>query len=84
MPQYFSAIRGIAKEEDDPHGRILPNDAAALSYAEFAIAQLQKERGYDVCTGWSVCTIPPCLRLKHQSSFPRAVSGTPSAMSASA
>ena len=53
MPQYFSAIRGIAKEEDDPHGRILPNDAAALSYAEFAIAQLQKERGYDVCTGWS-------------------------------
>jgi hypothetical protein len=42
----FFAIRGTAKEEDDPHGTVLPSDMAALSYAEGAIAQLQKEDGY--------------------------------------
>ncbi len=47
MSRYFFAIRGTAGEEDDPHGTILPNDAAALSYAERTIAELQKEEGYD-------------------------------------
>ncbi len=46
MPRYFFAIRGTAGEKDDPHGTILPNDAAALSYAERTIAELQKEEGY--------------------------------------
>jgi hypothetical protein len=43
VPRYFFAIRGTAKEEDDPQGTILPNDAAALSYAERTITQYQKE-----------------------------------------
>jgi len=47
MPRYFFAIRGTAGEKDDPRGTILPNDAAALSYAERTIAELQKEEGYD-------------------------------------
>jgi hypothetical protein len=47
MPRYFFAVRGTAKEEDDPHGTVLQDDWAALSYAERAIAQLQKEDGYD-------------------------------------
>jgi hypothetical protein len=46
MPRYFFTIRGTAGEKDDPHGTILPNDAAALSYAECTIAELQKEEGY--------------------------------------
>jgi hypothetical protein len=47
MPRYFFAIRGTAGEKDDPRGTILPNDAAALSYAERTIAEIQKEEGYD-------------------------------------
>jgi hypothetical protein len=47
MPRYFFAIRGTAGGRDDPHGTILPNDAAALSHAERTIAELQKEEGYD-------------------------------------
>ena len=48
MPKYFFAVRGTAGEKDDPHGTVLPNDAAALSYAERTIAELQKEEGYDI------------------------------------
>ena len=47
MPRYFFAVRGTAGEKDDPHGTILPNDAAALSYAERTIAELPKEESYD-------------------------------------
>lgn len=47
MPRYFFTIRGTAGEKDDPHGTILPNDAAAFSSAERTIAELQKEEGYD-------------------------------------
>jgi hypothetical protein len=47
MPRYFFAVRGTAGEKDDPNGTILPNDAAALSYAERTIAELPKEEGYD-------------------------------------
>jgi hypothetical protein len=46
MPRYFFVVRGTAGEKDDPHGTILPNDAAALSYAERTIAELPKEEGY--------------------------------------
>ena len=77
MPKYFFAVRGTAGEKDDPHGTVLPNDAAALSYAERTIAELQKEEGYDDpgmitdCTkshapDGLVDTIPAglCLKLK--------------------
>jgi hypothetical protein len=47
MPRYFFAIRGTDGEKDDPHGTILPNDAAAFSYAEHTIAELPKKVGYD-------------------------------------
>lgn len=48
MPRYFFTIRRLDGEiEDDTHGIILLNDAAALSYAEHAIGQLQKTGGYD-------------------------------------
>ena len=47
-PRYFFTIRRLDGEiEDDTHGMILLNDAAALSYAEHAIRQLQKTGGYD-------------------------------------
>ena len=46
-PGIFFAVRGTAGEKDDPHGTILPNDAAALSYAERTIAELPKEESYD-------------------------------------
>jgi Domain of unknown function (DUF6894) len=48
VPRYFFAIRGTDREVDDPHGTILPNDSAALSYAERMITQLrEKSEGYD-------------------------------------
>ena len=47
MPQYFFNIRSSdAEAEDDPHGTNLPDLAAALSYAERTIRDLQKERKY--------------------------------------
>ena len=47
MPQYFFVVqRSDQKEEGDPHAVSLPNDVAALRYAERTIAELQKERGY--------------------------------------
>ena len=47
MPQYFFVVqRSDRKEEADPHAVKLPNDAAALRYAERTIAELQKEIGY--------------------------------------
>ena len=47
MPQYFFVVqRSNQKEAGDPHAVSLPNDAAALRYAERAIAELRKEAGY--------------------------------------
>ncbi len=47
MPRYFFTIRGESVIEDDPHGMILPNTAAALSYAKRRIKELRGESGYD-------------------------------------
>jgi hypothetical protein len=47
VPRYFFTIRETGRKGDDPHGTILPDDAAALSYAEHTILELQKEGGYD-------------------------------------
>ena len=47
MSQYFFIVkRADQKDEADPRAVILPNDAAALRYAERTIAELQKEKGY--------------------------------------
>jgi hypothetical protein len=47
VPQYIFVVqRSDQKEEGDPRAVSLPNDAAALRYAERTIAELQKERGY--------------------------------------
>ena len=48
VPRYFFAIRWPdGKTQDDPNGAFLPNEAAALSYAERTIENLRKENGYD-------------------------------------
>ena len=48
VPRYFFAVRWPdGRKQDDPHGTFLPNEAAALSYAERAIESLRKEHGYD-------------------------------------
>ena len=48
MPRYFFAIRwSNGHIEDDPHGMILPNDTAALSYAECAIQKFRKADTWD-------------------------------------
>ena len=48
VPRYFFAIRWPdGRKQDDPDGTILPNEAAALSYAERATERLRKENGYD-------------------------------------
>jgi hypothetical protein len=47
VPHYFFVVQRLnQKEEGDPHAVSLPNDAAALRYAERTIAELRKERGY--------------------------------------
>jgi hypothetical protein len=48
VPRYFFKIHASDGElEDDPHGTNLPNVAAALSYAERTINELQSESKYD-------------------------------------
>ena len=47
MPRYFFAIRWPGGRKDDLDGTFLPNEAAALSYAERTIESLRKEKGYD-------------------------------------
>jgi hypothetical protein len=48
VPRYFFKTQASDGElEDDPHGMNLPNVAAALSYAERTIKELQSESGYD-------------------------------------
>ena len=47
MPQYFFVVqRSDQKEKGDPRAVSLPNDAAALRYAERTISELQRETGY--------------------------------------
>jgi hypothetical protein len=47
VPQYFFVVqRSDQKEEGNPHAVSLPNDAAALRYAERTIAELRRERGH--------------------------------------
>ena len=48
MPRYFFIIQGEdVVIEDDPHGTILPDTPAALSYAERTISDLRGEGGRD-------------------------------------
>ena len=47
MPQYFFAIHKEDRVEDDPDGTYLPDDAAALAYAEYTIRELRKKSGYN-------------------------------------
>ena len=48
MPRYSFTIRWLDRiKEDDPHVTDLPNVAAALSYAERRIGELQNESRYD-------------------------------------
>ena len=48
VPRYFFAIRWPdGRKQDDPDGTILPNEAAALSYAERTIENLRNENGYN-------------------------------------
>ena len=46
MPQYFFAIHKEDRVEDDPDGTYLPDDAAALAYAEYTIRELRKKSSY--------------------------------------
>jgi hypothetical protein len=55
VPQYFFVVqRSDQKVEGDPHAVSLPNNAAALRYAERAIAELRKETGYCDPTGFVI------------------------------
>ena len=48
VPRYFFARWWPdGSKQDDPDGTILPNEAAALSYAERTIESLRKENGYN-------------------------------------
>jgi hypothetical protein len=48
VPRYFFIIQSEnVVIEDDPHGSILPDTAAALSYAERTIRELRGEGGYN-------------------------------------
>ena len=46
MPRYFFTIHGQDRVADDPEGTYLPDEAAALSYAEYTIRELRKKSGY--------------------------------------
>jgi hypothetical protein len=47
VSQYFFIVkRANQSDEVDPRAVNLPNDAAALRYAERTIAELHKEKGY--------------------------------------
>ena len=49
VPRCFFAIRWPdGRKQDDPDGTFLPNEAAALAYAERAIESLRKENGYAI------------------------------------
>ncbi len=44
--RYFFTIHRLNTVEDDPDGKDLPNETAALSYAEQVIAELKTKSGY--------------------------------------
>ena len=44
--RYFFTIHGQERVADDPEGTYLPDEAAALSYAEYTIRELRKKSGY--------------------------------------
>jgi hypothetical protein len=48
VPRYFFMIRRPNNLfEDDPHGTVLPDPAAARSFAEQTIKELRNESGFD-------------------------------------
>ena len=47
VPRYFFTTRWLNEIKEDPHGMYLPNVAAALSYAERRMGELQNESTYD-------------------------------------
>ena len=47
MPRYFFAIRWPDGRKQELTAAFLPNEAAALSYAERTVESLRKENGYD-------------------------------------
>jgi hypothetical protein len=47
MPRYFFTIHGQDRVTDDPEGTYLPDESAALSYADYTIRELRKKSGYD-------------------------------------
>jgi hypothetical protein len=55
VSQYFFIVRRAdLKDEANPCAVILPNDTAALRYAERTITGLQKEKGYFDSTGFVI------------------------------
>jgi hypothetical protein len=47
MPQYFFDVRSIDWDYTDPDGIALPDDEAAIVYAERMIGELKEDGGYD-------------------------------------
>jgi len=47
MRRYFFTIHGQDRVADDPEGTYLPDEAAALSYAEYTIRVLRKKSDYE-------------------------------------
>jgi hypothetical protein len=46
MPRYFFTIHRRDRVENDPASTCLPDEAAALSYAEYTIRELRIQNGY--------------------------------------
>ena len=47
MPQYFFDVRSTDWDYTDPDGIALPDDEAAIIYAERMIGELKEDGGYD-------------------------------------
>jgi len=47
VPRYFFTVLRGDRVEDDRDGTYLPDDMAALSYAEYTIRELRKKSGYN-------------------------------------
>ena len=55
MSQYFFIVtRPDQNDEVDPRAVILPDDTAALRYAERTIAEFQKQKGYFDSVGFVI------------------------------
>jgi hypothetical protein len=46
MPRYFFDVRLSDRTDEDAHGAVLPNDGAALIYANRVIGKLKEDGGY--------------------------------------